>query len=64
MKDYAFLQRRIRASSIRMRTSDELAASIRRRAIATVDPRQSAKLHRLADEAGQICIVGPSRKLT
>lgn len=43
-----------------MKTADELAASIRRNADRTCDPRQSARLHRLADEATTIRCHGPT----
>ena len=41
-----------------MKTADERAASIRRRAERCDDPRQSALLHRLADEAASIRLTG------
>ena len=37
-----------------MKTTDELAASIRRGAMEAAEPDHSIKLHRLADEPGSI----------
>ncbi|MBB3034076.1 hypothetical protein [Alteriqipengyuania lutimaris] len=42
-----------------MKTADERAASIRRRATRCDDPRQSMMLHRLADEAQSIQLLPP-----
>lgn len=58
----AFLQAAARAIAIRMRNADDLARSIRARATRSADPRNSALLHRLADEAAQIRCFGPAAR--
>ena len=44
-----------------MKTKDELAASISRRAMMAAEPDHYIKLHRLADEAGSIRVCEQSR---
>lgn len=49
--------------AIRMRNPDDLARSVRARAMRCTDTRHSTLLHRLADEAGSIQSFGPAVRL-